>query len=223
MKTPINSRIRKLGLASAVALVATFALATVSLAQLQDNSSESVAEAARKAKERKKAAPKENRVITEDTLNLRPASSDSPGTPPAGTVVNTTPVLPSSDAAPGVAAPTADTNSTAAKPVQASTADDDAKKKAELAAAVARTKELLAQAQTELDILKRRLALDSDSFYSNPDYARDTNGKTKLDGEKQSIGDKQISVEDLKRKLTELMEKAGISADDQKPASAPQR
>ena len=221
MKIPISSHVRKLGLASAV-LISTFALAAVSFAQAQDNSSQSVAEAARKAKERKKNAPKESHVITEDTLNLRPASADAAGTPPAGTVLNTTPVAPLSDAAPGEVAPATDANSNAGKPAETSTTADDEKKKAEMAAAVARTKELLAQTQSELDILKRQLALDSDSFYSNPDYAHNANGKAKLDDEKQSISDKQISVDDLKRKLTELMEKAGISADDTKPASAPQ-
>jgi len=223
MKMPINSQLRKLGLASVAVLISTFALATISFAQSQDNSSQSVAEAARKAKERKKNAPKQNHVITEDTLNLRPASADATGAPPAGTVLNTTPVAPPSDAASAEVAPATDANPTAAKPAETSTAADEEKKKAEMAAAVARTKELLAQAQSELDILKRQLALDSDSFYSNPDYAHDTNGKAKLADMKQSIGDKQVSVEDLKRKLTDLMEKVGISADDAKPASAPQR
>ena len=223
MKIPINSHIRKVGLLSAAVLISNCALAAVSWAQSQDNSSQSVAEAARKAKERKKNAPKENHVITEDTLNLRAASADASGAPPPGTVLNTTPVAPSSDAASGEGAPATDANSTAARSAETSTSSDDEKKKAEMAAAVARTKELLAQTQNELDVLKRRLALDSDSFYSNPDYAHDTLGKAKLDDMKQSISDKQISVDDLKRKLTELMEKAGISADDAKPASAPQR
>src|SRR5215475_5070221 len=63
------------------------------LAQSQDD--QSVAEAARKAREKKKVAPKTNNpVITDDTLHLRPASSDSGEAPPAGTVINTTPVLP---------------------------------------------------------------------------------------------------------------------------------
>src|SRR5216684_6000304 len=55
MKTSMNSHIRNLALASAVALLATFAVPTLSFAQSQDDSSQSVAEAARKAKERKKA------------------------------------------------------------------------------------------------------------------------------------------------------------------------
>lgn len=232
MKTIMNSPIRNLALGSAVALIAAFAVPTPSFAQSQDDSSQSVAEAARKAKERKKAAPKETHVITDDTLKLRSASADSNGAPPAGTVINTTPVAatgdtPATDATAATASTSPAAASTevaaAAKPADASTAADDQKKKAEAAAAAAKTKELLAQAQTQLDVLKRELALDSDSFFSNPDYAHDANGKTKLDDLKQLIGDKQTSVEELKRRLTELAEKAGISLDDAKPAAPPQR
>jgi len=221
MKTPMNSHIRDFALGSAVALIAIFAVPTPSFAQSQDDSSQSVAEAARKAKERKKSAPKENHVITDDTLKLRPASADSNGTPPAGTVINTTPTVATGDKGATTAASTE--VAATAKPADASTATDDRKKKAEAAAAAAKTKELLAQAQNQLDILKRELALDSDSFFSNPDYAHDANGKAKLDDLKQLIGDKQTSVEELKRQLTELAEKAGISLDDVKPATPPQR
>jgi hypothetical protein len=219
----MNSHIRKLSLASAVALVAAFAVATPSFAQSQNDSSESVAEAARKAKERKKASPKDNRVITNDTIALRPASADASNAPPAGTVVTTTPVATPSDTAAtttsaSAPAASADVSTTAKSTATAS----DARKKEEAAAAAAKTKELLAQAQDQLDVLKRELALDSDSFFSNPDYAHDASGKSKLDDLKQSIGDKQVSVEELKQQLAELMEKAGISGDEVKPP-APQR
>src|SRR5882724_13389605 len=145
MKTLMNSHIRNFALGSAVILIATLAVPTLSFAQSQDDSSQSVTEAARKAKERKKTAPKENHVITDDTLKLRPASSDFNGAPPAGTVVTTTPVAAGGD--------TAATDATATKPADASTVAADQKKKAEAAAAAAKTKELLAQAQTQLDIL----------------------------------------------------------------------
>ena len=230
MKIPMNSYVRNLALGSAVALIATFAVPTLSFAQSQDDSSQSVAEAARKAKDRKKATPKENHVITDDTLKLRPASSDFNGAPPSGTVINTTPTVAAGDAAATDAtAATASTPATEStevaattQPADASTAAADQKKKAEAAAAAAKTKELLAQALTQLDILKRELALDSDSFFSNPDYAHDAKGKAKLDDLKQLIGDKQTSVKELKRQLTELAKKAGISLDDAKPAAPPQ-
>jgi len=57
-------------------------------------------------------------------------------------------------------------------------------------------KKMLAQLQSELDLLKRQLALNSETYYSNPDYAHDTNGKAKLDDLQKMIGDKQISLQD---------------------------
>src|SRR5262245_66504442 len=82
---------RTLCLGSLITLSAAGLLSPVLLAQSQDAS---VAEAARKTKEQKKPAPRGNVVITDDTLSLRAASADTGAAPPAGTVINTTPVPP---------------------------------------------------------------------------------------------------------------------------------
>jgi len=189
------------------------------LAQSQDDQSQSVAEAARKAKEQKKKAPaKNNTVITDDTLNLRPASYDTGAAPPAGTVINTTPVMPSTQGS-------AQNSAEPAKPADASAsaATQTEFKKSEQAAEIAKEKELLKQMQSELDLLKRRLALDSDSFYSKPDYAHDSDGKAKLDELQRNIDDKKSYVDDLKKHLQELMQEAGISPDADKTPAPPQR
>lgn len=213
MKTP--NRIRSIWLGAAVSFTAILSASSALLAQSQDNSSQSVAEAARKAKEQKKAPAKESKVITDDTIRLRPASADS-GAPPAGTVVVSNAA---SDAAPQANSPAP--SDSAAGQSAALPAPADPKKKEEQNAEVASAKEALAQAQAEVDVLKRELALDSDSYFSNPDYSHDTAGKSKLDDLKRMIDDKQISVEDLKRKLAELMQKVGISPDDGKTSAPP--
>ncbi|HWZ99772.1 MAG TPA: hypothetical protein VN025_18590 [Candidatus Dormibacteraeota bacterium] len=223
MKTP--TLVRTLWLGSVVAISAAGVLSSAVCAQSQDNASQSVAEAARKAKEQKKSAPKENRVITDDTINLRPASADSSGAPPAGTVIVSSPAANST----GTAAPPADSSTT--QPVKIanvapavnnpSQTPSDPKAKEAQSAEVAKAKELLAQVQAELDVLKRELALDSDSFFSNPDYSHDADGKAKLDELQKMIGDKQISVEDLKKQLAELMKQAGISPDADKAPAPP--
>jgi hypothetical protein len=197
-------RVRTIWLGSIAALAAASAVSPALFAQSQDNS-QSVAEAARKAKEQKKAAAKDAHVITDDTIRLRPASADSGATPPAGTIETSTPP----------ANPTAITDSPAPSDATASARVPaaDPKKKEEQSAEVAKAKEVLVQAQAQLDVLKRELALDSDSFYTNPDYSRDARGKAKLDELQRTIGDKQISVEDLKRQLAALMQEAGISPD----------
>lgn len=209
--------------ALAALLAAPFALAPCSVAQSQDDSSQSVAEAARKAKERKKAAPKEGRVITEDTLSLRPASADASGAPPAGTVVTTNTGGAAETAAPAAADAKSEASKTGDATKDKSAASDGAKEKQRQVAEATKAKELLAEAQAAVDLLKRKLALDSDSFYSNPEHARDADGKAKLDELKGLISEKQLSVDDLKNKLDDLMQKAGLSPDDLKNAAPPQQ
>jgi len=213
-------RIRTIWLGSVAALAVTAAFSPALYAQSQD-SSQSVVEAARKAKEQKKSTTKDARVITEDTIRLRPASADSGAAPPAGTVVTSTPAAnaaPQSDSTAPAAPASADA---AASKAPAQAAAPDTQKKEEQSAEVAKAKELLAQAQAQLDVLKRELALDSDSFFSNPDYSHDANGKAKLDELQRTIGDKQVSVEDLKRQLAALMKEAGISPDADKAPAPP--
>ena len=81
----------------------------------------------------------------------------------------------------------------------------------------------------ELD--RRQLSLDQDSYFSNPDYVHDTAGKAKLDSEKQQINDKQQEIERLKTRLAALEElkshrksnrtQAAPPPQTEKPPSAP--
>jgi hypothetical protein len=57
-----------------------------------------------------------------------------------------------------------------------------------------------------LDVAQRQLALDQDSFLSNPDHVHDVAGKAKLDDEKQDISNRQQEVERLKVRLAALEE-----------------
>jgi hypothetical protein len=212
-----HSLSRTFGLGSLAVFSAVAIFSPALRAQSQDNAP-SVAEAARKAKEQKKAAPKQSHVITEDTLSLRPASADTGAAPPPGTVINTTPVMPSTEtpASPKDASAETKKSAESSAPTPA-----DAKKAEEQAAEIAKAKEMLAQLQSELDLLKRQLALNSETYYSNPDYAHDTNGKSKLDDLQKAIGDKQISVQELKQQLEELLQKAGISPDANEAPAPP--
>lgn len=194
-------------------------------AQTQDD--QSVAEAARKAREKKKNPPKDSRVITDDTLSLRPASYDTGASPPAGTVINTTPVMPGQPAsAPGdnAAKNSGESVAPASTPAAETGAPaTDSQKEEKQKAEIARLKETLKQLQSELDLLKRKLALDSENYYSQPDYAHNPDGKAKLDELQRQIGDKKLSVDDFKQQLEQLMQEAGVSADAEKPSSPPQR
>ena len=65
-------------------------------------------------------------------------------------------------------------------------------------------KEKIKEAKSDLDLLQREYQLDQDSFYSSPDYAKDTSGKEKLDALKQKISDKQQDLDRLKEELAAL-------------------
>lgn len=216
MKTNTFRRKHTLWIGSIAALLAVGIAPGVARAQSQDNSASSVAEAARKAKEQKKTSvAKEARVITDDTIHLRPASADAGGAPPAGTVISATPASTASTAETEKSSDSASSAGAASQPA----ANPEEKK--EQSAEVAKAKELLAQLQSEVDVLKRELALNSDSYFSNPDYAHDTDGKAKLDDLQRTIGDKQVSLEELKKQVAELLLKAGISPDTGKPIEPP--
>ena len=169
-----------LRLALPVLLAATL-LPALTFAQSQD--SQSVAEAARRAREQKKPPSKPAKVITED--DVKPAVQSGTAAPAASTAASTdNAAVPSAPSATASAAPDA----------------KDQKDSKEVTALKAQLK----QAQGELDLLQREQALDQDSFYSNSDYAHDTAGKAKLDAEKQQVSDKQQEVENLKARLAAM-------------------
>lgn len=197
-------------------LMAVTALLLPAFAQSQDTQSPSVAEAARRAREQKKKSEKTEKpgkVITEDTL--KPASGDPqtaalPGQPKPAESSTASAEESGNRSAPGAA------GSQGAAKASAAPAEkpDGEKTKAEEAA----LKQQLAQAEKSLDLLKRELALDQDTYYSNADYVHDTAGKAKLDSLKQQIAGKQQDIERLKTRLAAVRELLGLPAKD---SSAP--
>lgn len=159
------------------------ALATILAAGLsapavlaQSNDSQSVAEAARRAREQKKAATKAGKVFTDDDVKHAPESEAAQ--------------------APGAAAPGLQSTGAGASGEPAS--------KDEKAKQIAALKEQIKQAQSDLSLIQREQALQQDTYYSNPDYIHDIAGKAKLDGIKQQVADKQEALDKLKTRLAEL-------------------
>jgi hypothetical protein len=162
----------------------------------QDQPAPSVADAARHAREQKKAAAaKSSKVITDediDTKNLKPGAEGlNVGVPPK---LDTQPPSPAAVAAAEAADQAAD-----------SAAKEPAKKSGE-DPAINGLKAQIAQATKELDLLQRELALDQDEYFSKPDYANDKAGKAKLDAQQRQINNKKEDLEGLKTRLAALQE-----------------
>lgn len=178
-------------------LIAGALLPWIASAQSQDSQTQSVAEAARKARAQKKTPAKPVPVITEDDLN--------PPTPAEKAVEAAAEAQ-----AAAANAPSSDAAKPAASAAPASKADDEKKKKdsAELEA----LKKQLTEANKGLDLLQRELTLDQETFLANPYHDRDAAGQAKLDAVKQQIVDKQQEVDTLKTRVAALQELVGTPA-----------
>jgi hypothetical protein len=171
-------------------------------AQSQDASPQSssqdssVANAARRSHDKKKNpsnSSKSTKVITDDDLDRR---NFQPGQ--EGLNVGASPMM--------------ETQPPSAKAVAAAEAADEAseqqalKDAAEQDSKLERLKLEITEAENGLDLAQRQLALDQDSFLSNPDHVHDAAGKAKLNDEKQDINDRQGKIEQLKSRVAALEE-----------------
>ena len=174
-------------------ILAFVAAAIVPVAFSQSQDSQSVAEAARRAREKKKDAAKPTKVITDETLDVKKGDVQS--------AVAEEPKIAGAEDAKTQAVPGTPAN-TAAK--------DDKREK--LKKDLTELKEQIKQSLMDLDLLQRENRLDQDAYYSQPNYGSDTAGKQKLDDEKQQISNKQEEVARLKAKLADLQREMGESS-----------
>jgi flagellar motility protein MotE (MotC chaperone) len=177
--------------------------------QSSDAQKQSIAEAARKSREAARNATKPSKVITDDDLdkeNIKPGAQ--------GLTVDGPAQLETQPPSPGAMAEAEVTPSTPPDPATAATASDDPE--------IRRLKDSIADAEKDADLSRRDLALQQDTYFSNPDYVHDTAGKAKLAALQQQINDKQQDIDRLKTRLAALEElqkkKRGKSAAAPVPA-----
>jgi hypothetical protein len=168
-------------------------------ARAQSEQEPSVAEAARKAREQKKATVKPSTVITNDTLK--------PATPATVQQAAATDSNPGTNAT-AASGPTPETAGVA-QPTKGPTEQEIAQKKAKIEA----LKQEIADKAREVDLQQRALALANESYYSRPDFSKDPDGKVKLDAMQSDLAQKKDQLAQLKAKLREMAPDA-----DQKPA-----
>jgi hypothetical protein len=144
-------------------------------------SGDSVADAARKAREQKKIAPKAKRVVTEDDIAPRPAMA---ATPPAAQ--GETPAPGTAD---GAATP---------KTGDVAEAKEDPNSEAAWRKRFAAQHKRIADAQLELDVLQRELQKAGVQYYSDPQKA------LKEQYSRQEINDKNDKIEAKKKEIAAL-------------------
>jgi hypothetical protein len=178
--------------------------------QSTDPQSQSIAEAARKSRQSAKNATKPSKVITDDDLdkeNIKPGQQ--------GLTLDAPAKLETEPPSAGAVAEAAAESSAPPDPATVATPSDDPE--------ITRLKDTIADAEKDADLARRDLALQQDTFYSNPDYVHDTAGKAKLAALQQQINDKQQEVDRLKARLAalELLQKKKHSKSRAASAPAP--
>lgn len=151
---------------------------------------QSVAEAARKAREKKKEAPKAAKVFTNDNI------------PKAGAEVSVV----GSGAASAAASTTEGGEKAAAKKgAEGEEPVDPSKDEAGWRAKFADIRTKIAQAEKELDILQREFNLMQQQYYSDPNKAlREQYDRKDINDQRKKIQDKQDELQRLRQQQSNL-------------------
>jgi predicted RNase H-like nuclease (RuvC/YqgF family) len=167
------------------AIAAALGLSAIGIAA-QDQSSDDVAAAARKAREQQKNAPAPKKVFTNDDIP-----------------------------APKAATPAADSTAAKgdAKPDDAKADDNDPKSEAYWRKRFQQQHDKIDTAEKELDILQRELDKGQVQYYSDPQKAlMEQHDRTEINDKTAKIDAKKKEIETLKQQLTDMeddMRKAG--------------
>ncbi len=194
----------------AIGLPAAMRAQSQDVSQQSSSQDSSVASAARRNREKKKNpsdSSKSTKVITDDDLdrkNFKPGQE--------GLNVGASPMMETQPPSP---------KAVAAAEAAAEAPEKAAKDAAEQDAQLAKLKLEITEAEKGLDLAQRQLALDQDSYLSNPDHVHDATGKAKLDDEKQGSSDRQQEIERLKLRLSTLEELKSRRKGDRTQAAPP--
>ena len=178
--------------------------------QQQDDST-SVADAARHAREQKREQPKAAKVWDNDTIPKKPGEVSIIGQAPAGAAADDSAAKDAAgNAAAAPAESPANTANTSSEPAPAAAAgekSDRDKLAGEIAAIQADLNAAKSQLQTvkaDLDIAQRKFNLDSQTYYSKPNYVADKDGAASIAAEKADLESKQQAVADAQMKVDRL-------------------
>jgi hypothetical protein len=189
-------------------MAAPLACATAGRASAQaSQAQDSLAAAARRAREQQKEQGKPAKVWDNDNI---PSSGgvDVVGKPAPGA---------SAPASPSAPAETAANDKKTAQP---------AEKKSGMEAQLKSAKDNLKNLQTSLDFAQRKLALDQQSYYQNPNYASDAAGAQSLKDEQSQIDAKKQQVDAAQKKVDDLqaqLQSAGGAKDSSDGGSSSQK
>jgi hypothetical protein len=188
-----------------VLALAGFAAARPQAADKQQN--QTPAEAARKAREQKKADTKAAHVWDNDNI-AAPANAIEVVGPDANAPA------PDANAAAAAADQTAAATASGLSPQEA----------AHVMQAIKEAQDKIDELKKDINLNQRAYDLDAQMFYGKPDFKEDKDGQKSINGEKAALDDKKQQLRATQQMLAELQTKIGVSpakVPETKPAPPP--
>jgi hypothetical protein len=187
-----------------LAILILFQVGTAAAQPQQHDDSTSIADAARRSREMKKEQPKSTKVWDNDTIPTKPGDVSVIGQAPAAAASDDSAAKSTDDDAKAADKTAAPASTPAAPAADRAEASETAQKIAAIQADIAAAKSHLQSVKADLDILQRTFVLDSQMYYSKPNYVADKDGAAKIDGEKAEVDAKQQEVADAQMKVDQL-------------------
>jgi hypothetical protein len=196
----------------AILLASPLTIPSVVSAQSQDAAQSSqqqdpLAAAARRAREQKKDRPKPAKVWDNDNIPSGSGAVSVVGDSGESAATPSDQGAQSQDQA----ASSTESNQQA----QPAASKDQAAKSAELDS----DQQLLNSLKTDLDIAQRKLVLDQQMYYVNPDYSSDKAGAAALKDEQDQINAKQQQIDDLQKQIDALQSQSGTAPAPNPPST----
>jgi len=165
-------------------------------AQDQSSTGDPVADAARKAREQKKAAPKPKKVFTEDDVKTAeaPAATPAASATPAGSE---------------------GTKLESAQPATQTSEKENPNSEKAWRKRFSELRQKIADAELELDVLQREAQKANVQYYSDPQKAmKEQFTRDEINEKNTKIEEKKKQVADLKQQLTDLEDQLRANGGD---------
>ena len=181
-----------------ITFAAALAFSSAPLPAQNPSTGDPVADAARKAREEKKAAPKPKKVFTDDDVTPKPAEQPAPA---AATATSD-----SSELATTTKPPTT-------KPAAEQKEDPNSEQAWRKRFSEQRRK--ISDAETELDVLQREASKADLQYYSDPQKSmREQFSREEINKKNAAIDAKKKDIADLKQQLSDLEDQLRASGGD---------
>ena len=168
--------------------------------QTQSATGDPVADAARKARQEKKSAPKPKKVFTDDDVAAKPAVAEAPASSsPTSNPTDTTP------------APTAQSGSQD----DSSAKKEDRNSEAQWRKRFAAQRKKFAVAEEELNVLQREAEKADVQYYSDPQKALNEQlTRNEINEKNDKIAAKKKEIADLKQQLSDMEDEVRSTGGD---------